>query len=91
MTERSRGSALSGIAGRTITACSRNEESERPEMAGKGTPAPLLLTLDHEGSGRPFRLDREVTIIGRSPACDVVLGQDARVVSSRHARIIRRG
>ncbi|MBV8076286.1 MAG: SpoIIE family protein phosphatase [Planctomycetaceae bacterium] len=60
-------------------------------MAGKGTPAPLLLTLDHEGSGRPFRLDREVTIIGRSPACDVVLGQDARVVSSRHARIIRRG
>ena len=60
-------------------------------MVGKGTPAPLLLTLDHEGSGRPFRLDREVTIIGRSPACDFVLGQDAKVVSSRHARIIRRG
>ena len=49
--------------------------------------APTLLMLHGETPGRIFELDRDITIIGRDPACDIVLSR--KFVSRRHARIVR--
>lgn len=48
---------------------------------------PTLLMLHGETPGRVFELDRDVTTIGRDPACDIVLAR--KFVSRRHARIVR--
>ncbi len=59
-------------------------------MLGKATPVPSLLMLGLEAQGRLFRLDREVMLIGRDISCDMVLGRESKIVSSRHARITRK-
>src|SRR5437899_3089618 len=48
---------------------------------------PTLLMLQGDTPGRVFELDRDVTTIGRDPACDIVLSR--KFVSRRHAQILR--
>jgi signal transduction histidine kinase len=59
-------------------------------MTKTTTCAPMLRLQGHGGpSGRrDFELDRDVTVLGRDPSCDIVLTPVN--VSRRHARIIRR-
>jgi serine phosphatase RsbU (regulator of sigma subunit)/pSer/pThr/pTyr-binding forkhead associated (FHA) protein len=56
-----------------------------------GTPqsiVPTLQILSGPLAGRLFTLERDVTIIGRNPECDVVL--QPKSVSRRHAAIVRK-
>lgn len=48
-----------------------------------------LTAVNGPSSGTRYELIKSVTILGRSPECDVVL--DAGAVSRQHARIVRRG
>lgn len=48
---------------------------------------PFLQVLSGPNSGQRYALDREATVLGRHPECDVIL--DAREVSRHHARIMR--
>jgi sigma-B regulation protein RsbU (phosphoserine phosphatase) len=65
--------------------------SSPPELREIAMPrrrgAPTLMMLHGETPGRVFELDRDVTTIGRDPACDIVLTR--KFVSRRHARIVR--
>src|SRR4051812_41003488 len=59
-------------------------------MSRQSPPSPALRLL---GGSAPsaletFVLDREVTLLGREPVCDIAL--TAADVSRRHARIVRR-
>jgi phosphoserine phosphatase RsbU/P len=49
---------------------------------------PWLKMLKGETSGRAFPLNKEVTVIGRDPACEIVLSDHG--CSKRHAKITRR-
>jgi hypothetical protein len=49
---------------------------------------PSLRILHGDASGQSYRLDREVTVLGRDAACEIVLtSQD---ISKKHARITRK-
>ncbi len=48
-----------------------------------------LTAVNGPSSGTRYELVKSVTILGRSPECDVVL--EAGAVSRQHARIVRRG
>lgn len=48
-----------------------------------------LTAVNGPSTGTRYELVKSVTILGRSPDCDVVL--DAGAVSRQHARIVRRG
>ncbi len=56
-------------------------------MSKRRTVYPSLLVLNGEAPGRMFELKRDVTVIGRSPKCEVVLSRIS--VSRRHAQILR--
>jgi serine phosphatase RsbU (regulator of sigma subunit) len=58
-------------------------------MASQRSVSPSLLMLDGETPGRVFELDRDVTIIGREPDCQITLASET--VSRRHARVVRAG
>jgi len=49
--------------------------------------AESLLTIEERGQTRQVELNREGTIIGRSPRCDVVI--DSKDVSREHARVFQ--
>jgi phosphoserine phosphatase RsbU/P len=49
---------------------------------------PWLKMLKGETPGRKFRLNKEVTVLGRDAACEIVLGDYQ--VSKRHAKITRK-
>lgn len=49
---------------------------------------PILQVVVGPHAGRVFRLDRELTLIGRNQDCDVVL--EPKSVSRRHAEVVRR-
>ena len=57
-------------------------------MTKKLAVAPALRTLQGAASSAYYELDRERTILGKHPDCDIVLDQST--VSKRHARIERR-
>jgi phosphoserine phosphatase RsbU/P len=49
---------------------------------------PSLRILQGHAAGQSYRLDRDVTVLGRDAACEIVLaGQD---ISKKHARIVRK-
>ena len=50
---------------------------------------PTLQIMHGPMAGRLYQLDRDVTIIGRNPDCDVVL--QPKSVSRKHAAIVRKG
>jgi serine phosphatase RsbU (regulator of sigma subunit)/pSer/pThr/pTyr-binding forkhead associated (FHA) protein len=50
---------------------------------------PWLKIVQGEGRGRLFRLDQQVTVLGRDASCEIVLADPG--VSKRHARIVRQG
>ena len=54
----------------------------------RATP-PRLQLLRGKTLGRSFELDRDATILGRDPSCDIILRR--KIVSTRHCRIVRRG
>ncbi|MGP0066539.1 MAG: FHA domain-containing protein, partial [Isosphaeraceae bacterium] len=56
-------------------------------MATPQTIVPTLQILSGPFTGRLYTLDRDVTIIGRNPECDVVL--QPKSVSRKHAAILR--
>ena len=56
-------------------------------MATPQAIVPTIQILSGPFSGRLFTLEREVTIIGRNPECDVVL--QPKSVSRKHAAIVR--
>src|SRR3954454_12729747 len=58
-------------------------------MSSGSTPKPTLLTKHGETPGKVYELKRDVTMIGRDLACDIVLNR--RFVSRRHARIVFSG
>jgi pSer/pThr/pTyr-binding forkhead associated (FHA) protein len=49
---------------------------------------PWLKMLKGETPGMAFSLDRDITVLGRDAACEIVLID--KKVSKRHARIIRK-
>jgi serine phosphatase RsbU (regulator of sigma subunit) len=51
------------------------------------SPTPRLVALSGPSVGRIFELIGDVTVIGRSPDCDLIL--EPKSVSRRHARIVR--
>jgi serine phosphatase RsbU (regulator of sigma subunit)/pSer/pThr/pTyr-binding forkhead associated (FHA) protein len=57
-------------------------------MADPQTIVPTLQILNGPFTGRLYTLERDVTIIGRNPECDVVL--QPKSVSRKHAAILRR-
>src|SRR5215472_7176089 len=57
-------------------------------MAIPQSIVPTLQILSGPFAGRLFTLERDVTIIGRNPECDVVL--QPKSVSRRHAAIVRK-
>jgi serine phosphatase RsbU (regulator of sigma subunit)/pSer/pThr/pTyr-binding forkhead associated (FHA) protein len=55
------------------------------------TPQSAIATLqlmNGAASGRVYQLDREITIVGRNPDCDIVLAPKS--VSRKHASIVRK-
>ena len=56
-------------------------------MATPQTIVPTLQILSGPFSGRLYTLERETTVIGRNPECDLVL--QPKTVSRKHAAIIR--
>ena len=63
---------------------------EGPEELAPATPAPgeaTLVLLEGDQVSRTFRLQKPETILGRLPACDVVLADPG--ASRQHARIVR--
>lgn len=57
-------------------------------MPQESLSAPMLQVLDGPSVGRLYKLTSDLTVIGRSLDCDLVL--DPRTVSRRHAEIARR-
>ena len=57
-------------------------------MATPQTIVPTIQILNGPFTGRLYTLERDVTIIGRNPECDVVL--QPKSVSRRHAAIVRK-
>ncbi|APW59942.1 SpoIIE family protein phosphatase [Paludisphaera borealis] len=57
-------------------------------MVREQEKVPILQVVVGPNSGRVFRLDRELTLIGRNQDCDVVL--EPKSVSRRHAEVVRR-
>lgn len=57
-------------------------------MARDQESVPILQVVGGPNSGRVFRLDHELTLIGRNQDCDVVL--EPKSVSRRHAEVVRR-
>ncbi len=57
-------------------------------MAAPQTIVPTLQIVSGPFTGRLYTLDREVTIIGRNPECDLVL--QPKSVSRKHAAILRK-
>ena len=49
---------------------------------------PWLKMLEGETPGRAFPLNKEVTVLGRDAACEIVLSDHG--VSKRHAKITRK-
>src|SRR5262249_15024029 len=60
-------------------------ESRRPSQE---RDMPSLRMVGGDPSGLSYLLDRDVTILGRDAACDIVLPD--KEVSKKHARIIRK-
>ena len=58
-------------------------------MAAEESISPTLRVVNGPNAGRLFPLDRDRTVIGRNPECDIVL--TPKSVSRRHAAISRRG
>ena len=56
-------------------------------MATPQTIVPTIQILSGPFTGRLYTLERDVTIIGRNPECDVVL--QPKSVSRKHAAILR--
>jgi phosphoserine phosphatase RsbU/P len=50
---------------------------------------PTLQVMHGPMAGRLYQLDRDVTIIGRNPDCDVIL--QPKSVSRKHAAVLRKG
>ncbi len=50
---------------------------------------PTIQVMHGPMAGKLFKLDREVTIMGRNPDCDVVL--QPKSVSRKHAAVMRQG
>src|SRR5262245_33750554 len=57
-------------------------------MATPPTICPTLQIINGPMSGQLFTLDRDVTVIGRNPECDIVL--QPKSVSRKHAAIVRK-
>ena len=55
-------------------------------MATPQTIVPTLQIMNGPMSGRLFQLDREITIIGRNPDCDMVLAAQVGLAEARGDR-----
>src|ERR1017187_980569 len=49
---------------------------------------PALQVMNGAAPGRLYQLDREITIIGRNPDCDIILAPKS--ISRKHAAIVRK-
>jgi serine phosphatase RsbU (regulator of sigma subunit) len=49
---------------------------------------PSLRILHGDASGQSYRLDRDVTVLGRDAACDIILANQD--ISKKHARIVHK-
>jgi serine phosphatase RsbU (regulator of sigma subunit)/pSer/pThr/pTyr-binding forkhead associated (FHA) protein len=57
-------------------------------MASSQNLVPTLQIISGPLAGRSFKLDRELTLIGRNPDCDIVL--PPKSVSRKHCAVVRR-
>ena len=57
-------------------------------MATPQSMTPTLQVMNGTTTGRLYQLDKEITIVGRNPDCDIVLGPKS--VSRKHAVIVRK-
>ncbi len=57
-------------------------------MASSQSIVPTLQIISGPLAGRVFKLDRELTLIGRNPDCDIVL--PPKSVSRKHCAVVRR-
>ena len=58
-------------------------------MAAPQNIVPTLQVMHGPMAGRLYQLDRDVTIVGRNPDCDVIL--QPKSVSRKHAAVLRKG
>jgi phosphoserine phosphatase RsbU/P len=58
-------------------------------MATPHSATATLQVMNEGSSGRVYQLDREITIVGRNPDCDIILAPKS--VSRKHASIVRTG
>ncbi len=49
-----------------------------------------LIQMNGPNPGRRYVITAETTLIGRSSACDISVGQEATTVSNRHAEVVQR-
>lgn len=85
--EKQPGSGQDHDEGHTII-YSPGEEGTRIVQAPVGEVQPALVEVQGDAPGRVYRLQRGRTLLGRDPACAIVV--DQRAASRRHAEI-RRG
>ena len=57
-------------------------------MATPESMTPTLQVMNGTTTGRLYQLDKEITIVGRNPDCDIVLAPKS--VSRKHAVIVRK-
>ena len=55
----------------------------------ESTEVPSLIGTTAPCAGQVFRLDKEVTVVGRDDNCDIIVDEGS--VSARHAQIVREG
>ena len=57
-------------------------------MATSESITPTLQVMNGTTTGRLYQLDKEITIVGRNPDCDIVLAPKS--VSRKHAVIVHK-
>lgn len=73
----------------SLSADDLNIEEALPSIEGLAPDQALLVIRRGTGAGSTFLLDKEVTVAGRNPDCDLFL--DDVTVSRRHAEVLRDG
>src|SRR3954468_509110 len=64
-------------------------QRRRADVSGESSRMPILKRVTGDAAGQIIELKNEITLIGRSPECHIVL--DPNGVSRRHAEIRKVG
>ncbi len=81
---------IESLVGKALKAVRLRGGAERAhdKMATPESMTPTLQVMNGTTTGRLYQLDKEITIVGRNPDCDIVLAPKS--VSRKHAVIVRK-